>query len=164
HLESHDFLNLRLTSRHLKEQTEKAFGRRYFKTRKIMLSPYSINALLAMSKHAQLAQFIRHITIGLERLQYNYHDAFRPCQISALREWKEKYHEKYHFRLVEQELMERYNTDARILAQVFASLPNLESVGVCGGSLISPTKDLRRLEDEDSMQSWGAEHLIRELG
>ncbi|KAF2495399.1 hypothetical protein BU16DRAFT_527268 [Lophium mytilinum] len=164
HLESLDFFNLRLTSKHLRERTEKAFGRRYFKTKKFMLSPMSLNALLDISKHAQLGQFVRHISIGSERLQSNYLHAFEPASRSATEVWRKEYFEKYSTFVADQERMERNGDDVQILAQVFESLPNLESVSMGEVALVCPIKALRPFEDANLTQSWGVEKLIRELG
>ncbi|KAF2495394.1 hypothetical protein BU16DRAFT_527258 [Lophium mytilinum] len=155
YLESFDFFTLRGTSRTLRDCTSKAFGRRYFMHVKFMLSPHSLQALSDIS-HTPLAKFIRHITIGTERLQSDIREAmFIHANRNISPEWDRKYGQKYLIELRRQERMEEDGGSVDVLAAAFSCLPNLESVGIGGP---------RNVSHVANVQSWGTERLIRELG
>ncbi|KAF2802099.1 uncharacterized protein BDZ99DRAFT_402245, partial [Mytilinidion resinicola] len=125
YLDSLDFFNLRLACRDLHKNTSKAFGRRYFKHVKFMLSPDSLQALEDISKNEELSQFIRHVGIGTERIHSNILSLW---EVQYCAEWAQRYGEEYNRQLRRQEHIEQDGADVQILTKVLKSLPNLQSV------------------------------------
>ncbi|KAF2493737.1 hypothetical protein BU16DRAFT_53083 [Lophium mytilinum] len=163
HLDSLSFFNLRQTCRNIRDQTSRAFGRRYFKHMKFLLSCRSLIELKAISSDNQLSEFIRHISLGTERLNENMGQLFYPPGPAESRaKWIRNYGEIYQVKLLTQNDMEHHSLDTKVLIYIFMLLPNLESVGV-GGPDIAHTK-AERVYDMANMQPWGIEHLIRTLG
>ncbi|KAF2493739.1 hypothetical protein BU16DRAFT_463500, partial [Lophium mytilinum] len=125
HLESLDFFNLRLACRDLYKKTSKAFGRRYFKHMKFMLSPDSLQALEDISKNDELSHYIRHIGIGTERI---HSQILNKWDAQNFDEWAQTYRNEYETQLRRQVELDKDGTARRILTGVLSSLPNLQSV------------------------------------
>ena len=63
-LDTEDFMNLRLNSRFLRDGSEHKFAERYFHERRHIVTPESLECLLAISRHARFGRAIRTIAIS----------------------------------------------------------------------------------------------------
>ncbi|KAF2817979.1 uncharacterized protein BDZ99DRAFT_457543 [Mytilinidion resinicola] len=111
-----DLRALRLASRELRRKSIYIFGSRYLHSVSAMISPSSLNAIQEIAGREELQQHVQDVTIGPERLSSN-------LPVEPLRT-------SYKARLAAQNEFESRGDDHRLLAAIFASLPNLRWIRV----------------------------------
>lgn len=66
HLNTPDYCNVRLASKYFEEQLHNAFAKEFFTKRQFMISEFSLQALIDISK-SRFSSNLTHVIIGLER-------------------------------------------------------------------------------------------------
>ncbi|KAB5511579.1 hypothetical protein GE09DRAFT_1295505 [Coniochaeta sp. 2T2.1] len=127
-LHTEDVLALRLTSKTAEDKTFGGFSRFYFRKKQFMLTPDSLQCLVDISNHPKLRTVLQHVILSLDK--YDLDDAafgFNPdADDSVSRARYIAYRRGYK----EQALLVTTGRDHELLAQAFANLPNLDTVGI----------------------------------
>jgi hypothetical protein len=116
-----------------------------------MLSTFSLDVLIKISKHAALAPFVRHVIIGLDLYTEVAlgHNHVWP-NVTQFEAWRDGW--------ADQQALMSSGRDRQMLAEAFRNLPNLETVGI-------RDYDARgRTRDDEQWHSYGAPTVFRETG
>lgn len=134
-LSQQDHFTLRLSNRELRWKTLDFFGRTYFSQRRFMLClRSSLDPLLAIARHPQLASYVRHLTIGMEFLEMGVKPW--PSQVSYEDDWMYYQTEEarkciaYESFWDEQKTIRANGEDRAILNEALKLLCSLETIVV----------------------------------
>ena len=70
HLPTPDYCNVRLASKYFEEQLLNAFSKEYFTKRQFMITEFSLQALIDISK-SRFSSCLTHIILGLEKPSFS---------------------------------------------------------------------------------------------
>lgn len=115
----------------------------------VMLSTFSLDVLINISKHPALAPFVKHVIIGLDQYEppVRHHSWSDISQCEAFRNgWADQY------------TLTSSGRDREMLAEAFRNLPNLSTVGIRDYNAQGRTRD------EDRWRSYGAPTASRQSG
>jgi hypothetical protein len=116
-----------------------------------MLSTFSLDVLIKISKHAALAPFVQHVIVGLD--QYNQNGLGHNHVWSTVAQF-----EAWWVGSADQQTLMSSGRDRQMLAEAFRNLPNLKTVGI-------RDYDARgRTRDDEHWHSYGAPTVFRETG
>lgn len=149
HLTTPEYGHLRLTCRHLEAALFSSFSREFFTKRQFMLTEFSLQALVAISR-SRLAPSMTHVIISVDRpaliplhsALLNGHD---PVKANNLRR---EYTD--HLTLV------NGGYDVDMMAEAFGNLPNLNAVG------LRDFNSRSRYRDGAEWKSYGAVKFLEE--
>ncbi|KAK3896526.1 hypothetical protein C8A05DRAFT_20508 [Staphylotrichum tortipilum] len=164
-LDSTSLCNLRLASRNLNDVALPALSTRCFETRYVMLQQHSLENLIEISRHRIFGPALKNLTICIDHLagypedtRY-WADDTRHLQeggvdhgsldrnLKGTEEEAVVDRQAYDLLVENQKFMMESGLNITYLAQVMATLPNLETVVV-----------------DDAFQPWGTTTLIRQAG
>ncbi|KAH6660277.1 hypothetical protein BKA67DRAFT_641401 [Truncatella angustata] len=155
HLTTPEYAQLRLTCKHLEASVFNAFSKEFFRKKQFMLTLFSLQALVDISK-SRLADGLKHIIINVERPSRHLMPAHLPNvrATADVRRRTNSYRETYidHLALIES------GHDIDMMAQAFANLKNLETVELRDFDSES------RYRDNTSWRSYGKTTYIQETG
>lgn len=144
YLPTRDFNNLRLACKHIENLLFPYWANCFFVFRQFMMSEFSLNTLIDISRHPVLSKHMTHLAIGLDDLSsvsiWDPHTKF-----STLNDV-----ERYHSYLAAQESLMVTGDAVRLLSTALANLPNLDYVDIRDYS--SPT----RYRDNSHWTSYGS--------
>lgn len=151
---------LRRTSKHLEASFFKPFAREFFTKRQFMLTEFSLQALVDISK-SRFADYLSHLIIGLERLRLLSSDPSgqRPQLLVYSTRGEEKYN-KYCEAYLDQQLLHSTGQDLELLVQALENLPNLVSIGMRDWNAKYRHRDGQYAE----WRSYGTTTFVQETG
>ncbi|KAK6064943.1 F-box domain-containing protein [Seiridium cupressi] len=151
HLTTPEYGNLRLTCRHLEASVFNAFSREFFLKKQFMITHFSLQALVDIS-NSRLADGLRHIVIGVERLSQRILPGnHQPDHVKRI-----KYREEY----IDHHALLASGHDIEMMAQAFANLKNLEIVEIRDFRSVSRFRDAPDTE----WKSYGTKTFEAETG
>ncbi|OBT62150.1 hypothetical protein VE03_08327 [Pseudogymnoascus sp. 23342-1-I1] len=149
YLSTPDLCSLRRTCKHAEMSLFETFAKEFFSKRQFMLSETSLQALIDISNHERLSQFLSHVIIGLDSFETGRSQSGFGQTTDAKR---------YGAGLDDERNMLSRGQDREMLAQAFRNLPNLQTVGLrdysSGG----------RFRDNGQWHSYGATTIFQETG
>ncbi|CAI6301572.1 unnamed protein product [Periconia digitata] len=149
YLSTTDLGALRLTCKKLETSLFDTFAKEFFTKKQFMLTTRSLSVLVAISKHAALRQRLKHVIIGLDKLNSTHMGL-------AGRQPEEK--EAFRRAFADQTYLRATGSDQRMLAEAFRNLPNLETLG------IRDYQASGRRRDGTRWRSYGLTTLTQEIG
>lgn len=141
-LPTRDFNNLRLSCKRVENLLFPYWANCFFRVKQFMISDFSLNTLLDISRHPVLSKHLTHLAIGLDHLSAVCSSSLSLSNAEDL-DW-------YHSALASQESMFPTGEAVRLLSAALANLPNLEYVNIRDYS--SPT----RYRDAGYWNSYGS--------
>ncbi|KAF2636247.1 hypothetical protein P280DRAFT_553044 [Massarina eburnea CBS 473.64] len=148
YLSTKDLGALRLSSKYFETALFNTFAKEFFTKKQFMLTTPSLEVLIAISKHAALSKFVKHVIIGIET--YDHPTAHIP---SAAAFWA------YRHGWADQTNLFNTGRDRLMLAQAFRNLPNLTTLGIRDYDATGRVRD-----DNNRWRSYGAPTAERETG
>lgn len=149
YLSTEDLGSLRLTSRGLEQALFDTFAAEFFAKKQFMLSTFSLQALVDISKHPALSKVVKHVVIGLE--QFHNTIIYPDPDGSKL--------EKYRKGQADQFVLLATGHDREMLSEAFRNLPNLETVGIRDYSAVGRVRD-----QDQKWRSYGVPTILKETG
>ncbi|KFY37268.1 hypothetical protein V494_04849 [Pseudogymnoascus sp. VKM F-4513 (FW-928)] len=150
YLTTRDLGYLRLTCKHAEALLFETFAREFFTKKQFMRSEISLQALIDISNHQRLSQFLSHVIIGL--------DSFENARIPLdFRQTQPARAKQYNARLADERTFLSTGQDREMLTQAFRNLPNLQIVGLRDYS--SGGRD----RDNGEWNSYGATTILDEI-
>lgn len=127
-----EYGNLRLTCKQLEETVFNSFAREFFTKRQFMITEFSLQALVDISK-SRLSPYLTHVIFGLERPSVRSYNMTRP-QFGAISQIQATLFKAQGNRL-RQEYVDHMTflstgQDVELLAEAFSKLTNLETAGI----------------------------------
>ncbi|KFY12552.1 hypothetical protein V491_06743 [Pseudogymnoascus sp. VKM F-3775] len=151
YLTTPDLGSLRLTCKHAEASLFETFAREFFSKKQFMLSETSLQALIDISNHERLSQFLSHVIIGL--------DSFESASIRrGFNQTADAGTNRYNAGLVDEHTLLNAGLDREMLAQAFRNLPNLHTVGLRDYS------SRGRVRDDGQWHSYGSTTIFQETG
>lgn len=129
-LPTRDFNNLRLSCKQVENLLFPYWANCFFTIRQFMISDFSLNALLAISRHPVLSTYLSHLAIGLDDPGA---ETVRSLEVTKLDDLV-----SYHSERSSQQRLLYSGEAVHLLSTAFANLPNLEYVDIRNYS--SPTR------------------------
>lgn len=129
-LPTRDFNNLRLSCKQVENLLFPYWANCFFTVRQFMISDFSLNALLAISRHPVLSTYLSHLAIGLDDLDA---EDVRSPEVTELDDLV-----SYHSERSSQQRLLYSGEAVHLLSTALANLPNLEYVDIRNYS--SPTR------------------------
>lgn len=114
-----EYGNLRLTCKSIESTLLEAFTREFFTKRQFMLTEFSLQALVDISK-SRFGKHIKHVIIGLERPS-------RPSGGSTIAPF---FTNPMSLDYVRHMTLLNTDQDVEMLAEAFSNLKNLETIGI----------------------------------
>jgi hypothetical protein len=130
HLTTTELGNVRLTCRALEQSLFHFFSHEFFRKKQFMVSDFSLQTLVDISKHPTLSQVLTHVIIATDFVTSYVHSSSVPSQRDALTDHRTAYEW-----LVSAGLLKD------MLAEAFRNLPNLEIVDIRDFNAKSRSRD-----------------------
>jgi len=162
-LSSEDIGNFRLTSRHYNHHALDAWARRFFTTRKHMLSRRSVQCLIDIARDPILSHHVREVAICSERINPKLMLSFDKLPRDRWGEWKRHYSRKWRELLQGQDAFEASGDMTPMLKDALNGFDSLQHICVHSNS-----SDWRNIDDSGDgapwIQTWGTRSILRQIG
>jgi hypothetical protein len=119
-----DYCKMRLTCKHIEQTLYNAFSKEFFTKRQFMLTEFSLQALVAISK-SKFSSSLKHVIFGLERPSLNH---FRDLGGDNLNDFARNNNLLQEY--IGHNTLIHTGQDVDMLIEAFSNLGNLEIVGM----------------------------------
>lgn len=162
HLTTPDYGALRQTNKHLEVAFFNSFAREFFTKRQFMLTEFSLQALVGISK-SRFANYLNYLIISVERpklltMDSTGHSASRPRLVVTPQD-NEKF-DKFREEGLSHQVLTSTGQDLELLVQALENLTNLVTIGMRDWG----AKGRYRDGEHAKWSSYGATTLFQETG
>jgi hypothetical protein len=175
-LSGEDVVNLRLTSRHYNYHTLNVWAKRFFTTRKHMLSRRSLQCLLDNANDPILSRYVREVAIGPGRINLKLISHLDPAHPDLINAWKRDYKSAWKKLVREHDALEASDAMESMLQEALIKFDNLQHIRVhsypfswkykvSGEDCENGETDCYVEEEAGAWtQTWGKKSILRQIG
>ncbi|KAK8089067.1 hypothetical protein PG997_004028 [Apiospora hydei] len=155
YLTTPDYCNLRRSCKHIEASLHSSFAKEYFSKRQFILTEFSLKALVDISR-SKFSPYLTHVILAAERPVWRRPHAFAAVDSTSEATRRLRMRQEYssHINLI------NFSQDLEMLADAFAHLPNLETIGIRDFNSRSRFRDHPLVE----WRSYGANTYQRDTG
>ncbi|KAF4309082.1 F-box domain cyclin-like protein [Botryosphaeria dothidea] len=154
--------SLRLVCKELATKSIYAFKNVCFRTRRHMLSEYSLRGLLELSRNHNFGPAVTTLMIGTEQYEEKYADPMLNNSLAALSSEERDTHAA---EVRQQKRRRDAGVDALMLAEALKNMPNCRSIEIVGNHIPASTAYQHYSASEELVyHSWGARTMADRIG